>query len=72
MRKWRNRYRKLGRAAYETIRDIWNAEHAAKELVRFAECLLHGNIAPAQSGPLSVAEPVRPGKMYRAMIDGVI
>ncbi len=66
------RYRKLGRAAYETIRDIWNAEHAAKELVRFAECLLHGNIAPAQSGPLSVAEPVRPGKMYRAMIDGVI
>lgn len=66
------RYRKLGRAAYETIRDTWNAEHAAEELLRFAESLLHGEIAPAGTGPLSVAKPVRPGKMYRAMIDGVI
>lgn len=66
------RYRQLGRAAYETIRDTWNAEHAAKELLRFSESLLHGEITPAAAGPLSVAEPIRPGKMYRAMIDGVI
>lgn len=66
------KYRKLGRAAYETIRDTWNAKHAAAELLRFAEGLLHGEITPAGTGPLSVAKPVRPGKMYKAMIDGVI
>ncbi len=65
-------YQKLGRAAYETIRDTWNAEHAAGELLRFSEGLLHGDIAPAKTGPLSVAEPVRPGRMYRAMMEGTI
>ena len=63
------KYEKMGRAAYETIRDTSNAEHAAQELLRFSERLLQGEIAPAQSGPLSKAEPIRPGKMYRSMMD---
>lgn len=62
----------MGRAAYETIRDMWNAEHAAKELLRFAEGLERGEIVPAKEGPLSVAPTVRPGKMYQAMLGGCI
>lgn len=49
----------MGRAAYETIRDVWNAEHAAAELMRFTEGLMRGEIVPAQEGPLSVAPVLR-------------
>lgn len=57
----------MGRKAYETIRDMWNAEHAAKELLRFTNRLLQGEIVPAKEGPLSAAPPVRPKKMYQMM-----
>lgn len=50
----------MGRAAYETIRDLWNAEHAAAELLRFSAGLLRGEIAPAAKGPLSAAPLLRP------------
>ena len=50
----------MGRAAYETIRELWNAENAAKELLRFAEGLLEGRILPGVEGPLSVAPVLRP------------
>lgn len=59
----------MGRKAYETIRDVWNAEHAAKELLRFSDRLLLGEIVPAEDGPLSVAPPVGLKKMYRMMTD---
>lgn len=49
----------MGRAAYETIRDVWNAEHAAAELMRFTEELMRGEIVPAKEGPLSVAPVLR-------------
>lgn len=49
----------MGRAAYETIRDVWNAEHAAAELMRFTEGLMQGEIVPAKEGPLSVAPVLR-------------
>lgn len=49
----------MGRAAYETIRHVWNAEHAAAELMRFTEGLMRGEIVPAQEGPLSVAPVLR-------------
>lgn len=52
---WEER-KQLGRAAYETILTQWNAEHAAKELLRFARGLLRGEIVPAEEGPLSRAE----------------
>lgn len=65
---WEER-KAMGRAAYETIRDVWNAQHAAQELLRFAGGLLRGEIVSAKEGPLSPAPAVRPGKMYRSMFD---
>lgn len=56
---WETR-RRMGRAAYETIRDVWNAEYAAKELLRFAEGLLRGEIVPGKEGPLTAAPILRP------------
>lgn len=56
---WESR-KHMGRAAYETIRDMWNAEYAAAELLRFAEGLLHGEILPGTDGPLSVAPVLWP------------
>ena len=50
----------MGWAAYETIRDMWNAEHAAAELLRFSKGLLQGEIVPAKEGPLSAAPILRP------------
>lgn len=60
----------MGRAAYETIRDTWNAEHAAAELLRFTGELQKGRIVPAESGPLSKAPVIRPGRMYQSMMNG--
>lgn len=57
----------MGLAAYETIRQEWNAEHAAAELIRFAAGLLEGRIAPAKQGPLSPAPIIAPGKMLSYM-----
>ena len=62
-------YKMMGRAAYETIRDIWNAEHAAQELLRFTKRLMQGDIIPAETGPLSTAPAISPRRMYRAMMD---
>lgn len=61
--------KQMGYAAYQTIIKEWNAEHAAEELLRFAKKLMQGKIAPAESGPLSPAPAIAPGKMYRAMMN---
>jgi len=45
----------MGRKAYETIVTLWNAERAAKEVVRFANQILEGEPKPAEEGPLSRA-----------------
>lgn len=51
------RAKKLGRAAYDTIIGMWNAEHAAEELIRFCRNWMQsGRIVPAKEGPLSEAE----------------
>lgn len=57
----------MGRRAYETITTLWNAEHAAEELIRFSEGILQGKEEPAKSGPLSIAPVIAPGNMYRYM-----
>ncbi|MCX4306692.1 MAG: glycosyltransferase [Acetatifactor sp.] len=57
---WEER-RGMGRAAYETIRDMWNAEHAADVLLRFADGLRQGRIKPEETGPLSAAPVIKPG-----------
>lgn len=60
---------KMGRAAYETIRDTWNADHAARELLRFIKGLMKGEIVPAKRGPLSEAPVISPRRMYRVMTE---
>ena len=66
---WEER-KQMGRAAYETIRDMWNAQHAAKALLRFVNGLQRGVIEAQQAGPLSIAPVTAPGEMYRAMVQG--
>lgn len=58
----------MGREAYETITRLWNGEHAACELIRFAEEILKGEPVPAKEGPLSIAPVISPGKMYQTMM----
>lgn len=65
---WEN-YRQMGQAAYETICKQWNAEHAAKELLSFVAHLKDGKVVPAANGPMSVAKPIAPKKMYKAMLE---
>ena len=66
--------RKLGEAAYDTILKEWNAEKAADRLVEIAEKLLAGrNMKETgrlafKSGPLSAAEVIAPGKIYRHLM----
>lgn len=52
--------RKLGLEAYQTILSLWNAENAAKELIRFSESILCGDPRPAKEGPLSPADLIPP------------
>ena len=59
---------RMGKKAYETITTLWNAEHAADELLRFCRGILQdGNAIPAQEGPLSRAEVIPPPKAVRTM-----
>ncbi len=64
--------KQMGYAAYKTIIEEWNSEHAAEEFYRFAKELLRGNIVPAKSGPLSTAPVIAPNKMYQAMQKGAL
>ena len=57
---WKAR-RYMGRAAYETIRDMWNADYAAAALLRFTDRLRQGRIVPEEEGPLSRAPIIKPG-----------
>ncbi len=62
--------RRLGKAAYETITGEWNAEMAADRLAGLAESLLweqKPDQAVFETGPLSVAEVISPGEMYRRL-----
>lgn len=55
----------LGRKAYRTITGLWNAEHAAGELLRFCSDMQNGRIIPAKEGPFSLAPVIAPHTMYR-------
>ena len=57
-----NERKQMGRAAYETIRDLWNADHAAAALLRFVERLRQGEIRAEAEGPMSAAPVIKPGK----------
>lgn len=51
----------LGREAYRTIADLWNAEIAAKRLIKLSEAILGGEKKPNlfADGPCSKAEIIR-------------
>lgn len=55
----------LGRSAYKTITETWNAEEAANRLVPFLERLVQGEVVPEKEDILSPAFIVRPGRMYQ-------
>lgn len=52
----------MGRNAYQTIVDTWNAENAAAKLFHFVKELREGRVTPAPDGPLSIAPVIRPEK----------
>lgn len=59
----------MGRQAYRTITELWNAKHAARELARMIEGLEAGEAEPALEGPLSPAPVITPGRMYDWMME---
>ncbi|MBP3737002.1 MAG: glycosyltransferase family 4 protein [Lachnospiraceae bacterium] len=55
------RIRAMGRAAYRTVLDSWNAQEAAERFYDFCRCVTTGGTFDApQEGPLSPAEVIRP------------
>lgn len=60
----------LGREAYRTIAEEWNAETAAEKLLIVLEGLLSGRAEFAEKGVLSRAPVIAPKKMYRHLTMG--
>ena len=58
----------LGRMAYRTIAEEWNAEKAAERLLALLPLLAEGKVRFADSGILSKAPVIAPGKMYQHLI----
>ncbi len=57
-----------GRAAGMTIKSLWNAKNASRELVRFCREFLDGKKPiPAAKGPMSVAQNIPAPGMLRTM-----
>lgn len=57
-----------GKNAANTIKDIWNADYAAGELVRFCRQYLEkGTAEPALKGPMSPAEVIKPAGFARTL-----
>lgn len=51
---------RLGISAYETIKQEWNPQIAAERLLQFYEEQKTGKFTPPISGPMSVAEVIKP------------
>lgn len=62
------RVKELGKNAYETIVNEWNAENAAEKLIALLQKVQQGNVAFSQSGVLSKAPIISPRKMYRYLM----
>lgn len=56
---------RLGREAYRTMAEEWNAETAAKKLLTVLEGMLLGRVEFAETGILSKAPVISPKRMYR-------
>lgn len=58
----------LGREAYRTMAEEWNAETAANKLLTLLEGLLLGRVEFAETGILSKAPVISPKRMYRYLM----
>lgn len=56
---------KLGKNAYLSISNTWNAKAATKKLVHLCEALLNNEELEIRSGPCSIAKPIRQWEMYK-------
>lgn len=56
---------------YDTIEKVWNAKNASMEFVRFCREYIDGAVPrPADIGPMSKAEIIKPESILRAMTEG--
>lgn len=56
---------------YDTIEKVWNAKNASMEFVRFCREYIDGAVPrPAEIGPMSKAEIIKPESILRAMTEG--
>lgn len=55
----------LGRQAYKTLSETWNARNAAANFIYLSQAILNGEKVEISDGPCSVAKPVRQRKMYQ-------
>ena len=56
---------KLGRNAYHTIHETWNAKIAAENILLLSKSLLTGNQhAPIENGPCSIAMDIKQWDMF--------
>lgn len=60
----------LGREAYRTIAEEWNAGVAAEKLLSLLEGLLQGRVQFASKGVLSKASVISPNRMYWYLTEG--
>lgn len=62
--------KRLGANAYFTIIKTWNAENAARNLVKLAEALLNDQKTPIVEGPGSIAPLIWQWNMYSRIMKG--
>lgn len=62
---WEER-KQMGNAAYRTIVNEWNSEHAAESLMNFVEGYMEGKMVLPKSGPLSPAPVISPRRTHRS------
>lgn len=59
---------KIGKNAYKTISEMWNAEEAAKRFLVLCDCLKNKNETPYTEGPCSRAVSISDKEMYNYLV----
>lgn len=58
----------LGKQAYRTLAEVWNAKNAAASFLQLSQAILNGERIEITNGPCSIAEVVSQRKMYNYLI----
>ncbi|MBO4458004.1 MAG: glycosyltransferase [Butyrivibrio sp.] len=67
----KNKILQFAKNGYDTIDKIWNAKRASAEFVRFCREYIDGGVpGPADEGPMSKAEIIKPESLFRALTEG--